>query len=304
MTTPALCAVSGCSIFIASSTTTRSPAATVSPSATAILTIVPCIGRGQRVPGGRRRALRRWPIGAAWPGRLPAGADRGGTEPGGQATSSRLAADLDHDVSRVASSASPSAAGAGERRDRVVELGLDPPGVHAERRRRSAAVNAGSARPRGGTAARSAMPVDRDLVQRPAGPLQRLLPVRAGDDQLGQQRVEVAADDTAPDSTPASTRTPGPAGGDERGHRAGRRQEAAARVLAVDPELDRVPARRRVVGEPSFSPSAMRNCSRTRSMPRGLLGDRVLDLQPGVDLEEGDRAVRRRPGTRRCRRRR
>ena len=34
VTMPALCAVSGCSIFIASSTTTRSPSATVSPSAT------------------------------------------------------------------------------------------------------------------------------------------------------------------------------------------------------------------------------------------------------------------------------
>ena len=35
----------------------------------------------------------------------------------------------------------------------------------------------------------------------------------------------------------------------------------------------------------------------------GLLGDRVLDLQPGVDLEEGDRCRRRRPGTPPCRRR-
>lgn len=42
---PALWACRGCSIFIASRTTTRSPSATVSPSATAILTMVPCMGR-------------------------------------------------------------------------------------------------------------------------------------------------------------------------------------------------------------------------------------------------------------------
>ena len=46
---------------------------------------------------------------------------------------------------------------------------------------------------------------------------------------------------------PVSIRTPGPSGGDEGGDRAGRRQEAAAGVLAVDPELDGVAARRRVV---------------------------------------------------------
>ena len=41
---PSLCAVTGFSIFMASRTTTRSPAATVSPSATATLMMVPCIG--------------------------------------------------------------------------------------------------------------------------------------------------------------------------------------------------------------------------------------------------------------------
>ena len=38
--------------------------------------------------------------------------------------------------------------------------------------------------------------VDHELGQRAAGPLQRLLPGGAGDDQLGQQRVE-GADDLA-----------------------------------------------------------------------------------------------------------
>ena len=43
-------------------------------------------------------------------------------------------------------------------------------------------------------------------------------------------------------------------------------QEVAAGVLAVDPELDGVPADSGS-SYPSSSPSAMRNCSRTRSMP-------------------------------------
>src|SRR5271154_7224625 len=42
--TPSLCAVTGFSIFIASSTTTRSPVETSCPSSTATLTTVPCIG--------------------------------------------------------------------------------------------------------------------------------------------------------------------------------------------------------------------------------------------------------------------
>src|SRR4029079_17824705 len=44
VTVPALCAVHGCVIFIASSTNTTAPAATCWPSATASLTIVPCMG--------------------------------------------------------------------------------------------------------------------------------------------------------------------------------------------------------------------------------------------------------------------
>jgi len=57
VTVPSLGAVSGCSIFIASSTTTTSPADTRCPSPASILTIVPCIGLTRVLP-------------------LPAGADR------------------------------------------------------------------------------------------------------------------------------------------------------------------------------------------------------------------------------------
>src|SRR5215475_13211741 len=44
VTVPSLCAVSGCSIFMASSTTMVSPVLTCSPSAATIFTMVPCMG--------------------------------------------------------------------------------------------------------------------------------------------------------------------------------------------------------------------------------------------------------------------
>ena len=56
----------GCSIFIASSTTSTSPSATVWPSSTATLTIVPCIGAVTPLPPAapspapRCWRLRRW----------------------------------------------------------------------------------------------------------------------------------------------------------------------------------------------------------------------------------------------------
>src|SRR5690606_38830497 len=60
-TTPSRCATSGCSIFIASRTTTRSPCATRAPSATATLTIVPCIGEVSPTPFAGATAAERPP---------------------------------------------------------------------------------------------------------------------------------------------------------------------------------------------------------------------------------------------------
>ena len=70
--------------------------------------------------------------------------------------------------------------------------------------------------------------------------------VVTGDDELGQQRVEVATDLVAlPEATVhadagAARRLPD-------GQRPGGGKEVAAGVLAVDAELDGVPAQRRVV---------------------------------------------------------
>src|SRR3954468_15412567 len=50
VTVPSLWALIGCSIFIASRTTIRSPADTVARSDPATLTIGPCIGEGRESP--------------------------------------------------------------------------------------------------------------------------------------------------------------------------------------------------------------------------------------------------------------
>ena len=57
VTVPALCALIGCSIFMASSTTIRSPTATSWPSSTATLTIVPCIGAVSESPDAAEPAF-------------------------------------------------------------------------------------------------------------------------------------------------------------------------------------------------------------------------------------------------------
>ncbi len=132
--------------------------------------------------------------------------------------------------------------------------------------------------------------VDDELVQGAAGPGQRLGAGLAGDDQLGQQRVERAADDRV--ALDAGVDAHAGAGRLAVGRdRAGRGQEVAARVLAVDAELERVPARGRVVGEAQRLALGDAELLADEVDAAGLLGDRVLDLQPGVDLEEADDAV-------------
>ena len=131
--------------------------------------------------------------------------------------------------------------------------------------------------------------VDDELVQRPAGALERLLAGAAGDDELGEHRVERADDRVALEQAgvPAHAGTLGDAQGRDG---AGGREEPAAGVLAVDAELDRVAVRlgvgvveRLAVGDAELL---------AHEVDAGdLLGDRVLDLQAGVDLEEGDVAV-------------
>ena len=84
---------------------------------------------------------------------------------------------------------------------------------------------------------------------------------------LASSESNCAADDRRRPRCRCRCARPGRAGATKRGDRARGGQEAAARVLAVDAELDGVATRLRVVGVRAPRPSAMRNCSRTRSMP-------------------------------------
>ncbi len=68
-------------------------------------------------------------------------------------------------------------------------------------------------------------------------------------------------------------------------------QEAPARVLAVDAELDRVPAGGRILGEAQLVALGDAELLADQVDAAGLLGDRMLDLQAGVDLEEADHPV-------------
>ena len=78
---------------------------------------------------------------------------------------------------------------------------------------------------------------DMEFVQSAAGPLDGLHTVGAGDDQLGQHRVELTADHRAGLHAGVQPHA-GAAGGVVAVHRPRCRQEAAAGVLTVDPELD------------------------------------------------------------------
>ena len=77
-------------------------------------------------------------------------------------------------------------------------------------------------------------------------------------------------------------------------HGAGLRLPALGRVLGVQPGLDRVPLRRRRFGvEPTAVGDMQLQLDEVEA--GGGLGDRVLDLQPGVHLEEEEVAALRRP---------
>ncbi len=94
-----------------------------------------------------------------------------------------------------------------------------------------------------------------------------------------------------PSSTHVSTRTPGPSGGRKRAIRPGRRQEVARRVLGVDPDLDRVAATRRAAGHRQRLAGRDPQLLADDVDPGAELGDRMLDLEPRVQLDERERAV-------------
>ena len=127
--------------------------------------------------------------------------------------------------------------------------------------------------------------LDVEFVQRPAGACQRLLAVGAVHDQLGQHRVELAADHRAGFDAGVQPDT-GPSGDVIAGDRTGRGQETTSGVLAVDPELDGMSARRRVLGEVELVAVGDLELLQHQVDACGFLGDRMFDLKTGVDLQE------------------
>ena len=130
-------------------------------------------------------------------------------------------------------------------------------------------------------------------------------PVRGVDHQLGDQVVVVRRRPGLPTSTPVSTRTPGPAGIAQRRIRPGvgaksrAGSSAAMRTSIAWPSgsAARSAAASAAVGQrpPGGEPELLADDVEAGDQ----LGDAVLDLEPGVDLEEAEAAVRVAAGTRR-----
>ena len=200
VTVPALWALRGCSIFMASMTTMTSPSATSWPSSTATLTMVPCMGEVTASPEAAPPAFLADRFGLALPAvPPPAPPSDSPPSPAGRTTSRRRPP-----TSTVTFCRSPGSSGlgrvAGVGLDLVVELGLDPLGVDGELalagRRGGADVgrvgdDGAVERDDGGHA------VDDELVEGAARALERLGAVAAGDDELGDEGVERAGDGLA-----------------------------------------------------------------------------------------------------------
>ena len=122
-------------------------------------------------------------------------------------------------------------------------------------------------------------------------PCQRFVAGASVGDDLGDHRVEVGGDGVAltDAGVDADAR---PRRQVEQCDPAGRWSEVAIRVLGVQPSLDGVPLLGRLG---AFEPAAGRHVELRLDQVevRRRLGDRVLDLEACVDLEEGERPVAR-----------
>lgn len=123
----------------------------------------------------------------------------------------------------------------------------------------------------------------------PAQPAQRFLAVTAVGDDLGDHRVEVGGNGVAlADAGVDADARPGRQVQPRDAARGGR--EVAVGVFGVEPGLDGVPALgRRVTFEPAAG--GHQQLRPNEIEPGGVLGDRVFDLQAGVDLEECEQLV-------------
>ena len=208
VTMPSLWAVSGCSIFMASSTTTTSPADTRCPSPASILMIVPCIGLTRVTPlpctafflprpPPRARSV---PSDATWP-RRPA------TRLAGTTTSSRFPPTSTVTFSRSAASAASAVSWVGMGASNSVSIQRV-----CTRREPSGAANAGSATTARWNGSTVGIPptsnsasarADRCSASARLAPVTISLPISESN----------TCGTVIPAAYPASSRTPGPDGG-------------------------------------------------------------------------------------------
>jgi hypothetical protein len=258
VTVPSLCAVSGCSIFIASSTTITSPADTCWPSSAAIFTIVPCIGLTRSSPVAAAGARRRAPRVAGAPGT----ARRCVPNPAGSTTDSRFPPTSTVTVSRSPAGAASPASSASSNEGISAENSVS---IHRVCTPKESEANAGS---------RTTAWWNGSTVGIP--PTVNSASARAERSSACEREAPVTislaiSESNAPGTVipavyPASTRTPGPAGAvnEVRNPGAGRNpRPGSSALIRNSTECPRATGSE----YPSASPSAMRNISRTRSMP-------------------------------------
>ena len=124
-----------------------------------------------------------------------------------------------------------------------------------------------------------------EFCQRPARPADRGRPVLGPHEHLGDQRVVVGRDHIAVDDVGVDPDA-GPERRPEARHRAGRGQEVARGILRVDAQLDRVAAQ---LGSARFRQPLPRRDAELglgEVDPGDQLRDGMLDLEPGVHLDE------------------
>ena len=120
---------------------------------------------------------------------------------------------------------------AAQRRERAVdEAGVDAPGAEFRRRR-----------DRGEKCEVGLRPGDADPAERSGEPRDRLVPVGAGRNHLGEHGVVIGADDGALLHA-AIDAEPGTGGEGERRNPPGRGTEIGGRIFRIEPCLDRVAA--------------------------------------------------------------
>ncbi len=123
------------------------------------------------------------------------------------------------------------------------------------------------------------------LGHRPSQAAQGFVAGASGGDDLGDHRVEVGGDRVTLGDAGVDPDA-GPDGQIQPGDQARGGGEVAVGVLGVEPGLDGMSLLDRTVGEPTPRRHVQLGFDKVEVV--GDLGDRVLDLQAGVDLEEGE----------------